>query len=186
MSEPDNKRPSQKLLFVAMIASAFAIIGTASVLFYLGMFSQPSLEKVMAPSYRLVYVNHTGPYNEIKGIFKQVEAKLKAANITPIAAAALFFDDPAQVAADKLRSKVGYIISDRDYPPSGLIEENLLSQQVIRATFDGSPMIGSYKAYPAMKQWSSENHYQLSLPSLEIYYTDGRVEYQLPISRTTQ
>jgi hypothetical protein len=34
-----------------------------------------------------------------------------------------------------------------------------------------------------MKRWSADNHYRLILPSLEIYYADGRVEYQLPIQR---
>ena len=107
---------------------------------------------------------------------------MKGANITPIAAAAQFLDDPGVVSQEELHSKVGYLIEDHERSPSFLNDERLLSQEVIRATFDGSPIVGSYKSYEAMKQWSIDNHYQLDLPSLEIYYPEGLVVYQLPIS----
>jgi AraC family transcriptional regulator len=182
MSTQISKESSRKLLIGILTAFLLALFGTAAALFYLGAFKQPVLEKVTTPGYRLVYVNHIGPYNEIKDIFKEIEDKLKAANITPIAAAAIFLDDSGVVAMDQQRSKVGYLIKDDDQSPSFLNEDKLLPQEVIQATFDGSPVVGSYKAYPAMKQWSIDNHYQLSLPSMEIYYPDGHVAYQLPIN----
>lgn len=182
MSTQESNPPSLKLPLVALFVFAFTIVGTGTALFYLGTFRQPALEKVMTPGYRMVYVNNTGPYSEIKYVFKEIEARLKGANITFIAASALFLDDPSMVASDKLRSKVGYLINDHERSPPDFNDERLLSQEVIQATFDGSPLIGSYKAYTAMRQWSADNHYQLNLPSLEIYYPDGRVVYQLPIS----
>ncbi len=182
MSTQESKQPSKVLPLAALVALGCALIGTPAALFYLGAFSQPTLEKVTTPGYRLVYVNHIGPYNEIKNIFKEVETRLQEANITPIAPAAQFLDDPGLVSTEKLRSKVGYLIEDHERSPSFLNDERLLSQEVIRATFDGSPIVGSYKSYAAMKQWTTDNHYQLNLPSLEIYYPDGLVVYQLPIS----
>jgi AraC family transcriptional regulator len=177
-----SKESSRKLLIGILTTFLLALLGTGFALFYLGAFKQPVLEKITTPGYRMVYVNHIGPYNEIKDIFKEIETKLKEAHIAPIAAAALFLDDSGVVAMDQQRSMVGYLIKDDDQSPSFLNEEKLLSQEVIQATFDGSPVVGSYKAYPAMKQWSIDNHYQLSLPSMEIYYPDGHVVYQLPIS----
>ncbi len=182
MSTQENKQQPKILQIGVLIALGFALLGTPAALYYLGAFSQPKLEKVTTPGYRLVYVNHTGPYNEIKDIFKVVETRLKEVNIPPIAAAAQFLDDPGKVSPEKLRSRVGFLIGDHEQSPPFLNDERLLSQEVIRATFDGSPIVGSYKSYAAMKEWSTENHYQLNLPSLEIYYPDGLVVYQLPIS----
>lgn len=186
MATQDRNPPQQKLVIAAFIAFGLAIFGSGGALFYLGVFKQPVLQKLTTPGYRLVYVNHIGPYNEIKDIFKAVEARLQAAKIAPGAAAAQFLDDPGTVDADQLRSKVGYLISDQERSPDELNEDRLVPQEVIQATFDGSPVIGSYKAYPAMKEWSVENHYQLNLPSFEIYYADGKVAYQLPIKAKTE
>jgi effector-binding domain-containing protein len=177
----ENKLPTKKLPMVVMTIFILAMFSTGFALFYLGSFKQPVLAKVTTPGYRLVFVNNIGPYSEVKNLFKEIEKKLKAANISPIAASALYLDDPGVVAQEELRSKVGYLIKDYDQAPSFLNEEKILPQEVIQAIFDGSPVVGSYKAYPAMKQWSIDNHYELNLPSMEIYYPDGKVEYQLPI-----
>lgn len=186
MSTQENDPASRKYVIASLIAFAFAIIGTAAALYYLGVFGQASLEKVMTPGYRLVYISHTGPYNEIKDIYKEIEIRLKENNIATIAAAAQFLDDPGVVSPEQLRSKVGFLIGDREPSPSFLNEERLIPQEVIQATFNGSPVVGSYKAYAAMRQWSTDNHYQLNLPSLEIYYPDSHVVYQLPISPKAQ
>ncbi|MHB8354137.1 MAG: GyrI-like domain-containing protein [Burkholderiales bacterium] len=183
MSQPIPDRPSDKLLMFALIVFVLAIAGAGGIALFLGAFNQPVLHQIRTPEYRLIYLEHVGPYNEAKDVFKHVENALKKGEITPIAPATLFLDDPAKVAPDKLRSKVGYLIHDGNEVPAGFAEETLASREIIQATFNGSPIIGSYKTYAAMKRWSADNHYQLILPSLEIYYADGHVEYQLPIQR---
>ena len=182
-AQPNIGRPPNSLLIFAAIALLLGVAGTASIALYLGAFNQPVLSRVTAPGYRLFYIGHTGPYNEIKDVFKQAKSTLEGAGITPVAPAALFLDDPARVAREKLRSRIGYLVHDGDRLPAGLAEEIVGAREIIDASFNGSPMIGSYKAYPAMRQWSADHHYQLALPSLEIYYPDGHVEYQLPIQR---
>jgi effector-binding domain-containing protein len=61
--------------------------------------------------------------------------------------------------------------------------EEIPQREVAMASFDGGSLLGSYRAYEAMKEWATFNGYALSLPAFEIYHKDGRIEYQLPIQR---
>ena len=175
--------PSKKLLLIAALAILFTLAGTAGIFYYLGFFNRISLKHMHAPAYRLVYLAHSGPYNTLQATFEKVAAQLDKAHIRSSRAGALLLDDPSVVAAEQLRSKVGYLISAQDIPPASLQFETVAEREVISAYFMGTPVIGSYKAYPAMKEWSNRYGYKLKLPSLEIYHDDGKVEYQLAITK---
>lgn len=182
MSNIDNTRPPKKVLFLAMIAMTCAIFGSVGVLYYIGMFSGTTVQRYQAPSYRLAYLSHTGPYNEINDVFKQVAEKLEDAGISSTTACAIFLDDASTTAKNALRSKVGYLVSHSDYIPGGLLTEEIPAQEVILGRFDGSPIIGSQKVYPALNSWARENGYRLNLPAMEIYYKNGVIDYQMPIT----
>ena len=183
MSLSENNQPPNKLLMAALFASFLAIVGTAGILYYLGVFSNVSVTKTMSPTYHLAYLSHTGAYNKIQGVFNEAESALERSSIKPIARAALFLDDSSLIPEENQRSKIGFLINANDPVPAGLVEEKILSREVVIATFDGSPVIGSYKAYSALKQWCVANGFKPRLPALEIYYDDGVVEYQLPVTR---
>lgn len=183
LEDQEDNRPPKKILFAALAAMMFAIVGSAGIMMYLGVFTSVDIEKKVTPKYRMAYLDNIGPYNEIGAKIKQVARTLEEANIKSNLASALFLDDSSVVAREELRSKVGYLVAASDYLPGSLMEEEIPSREVISAKFDGSPVIGSYKAYEAMKKWSSIYGYNLSLPALEIYLEDGTVEYQLPITK---
>lgn len=187
MSNNDKEhQPSQRLLVLALTASFLAIVGTAAILYYLGMFRTVTVQQTIAPAYRIAYLPHTGPYNEIDETIAQVKKDLVEANINTTFPCALFLDDPSVVSSDRLRSKVGFLISGNGNVPNTVQVEQIAPREIVQASFDGSPVIGSYKAYSAMKQWSKDHGYSLSLPALEIYHEKGVVEYQLPIRKNLE
>jgi hypothetical protein len=90
LSQANSDRPSSKLLVFAMIAFVLAISSTGGIALYLGAFNQPVLRHAISPDYHLIYLEHFGPYNEIKNVFKQAEQAMEKGRISPIAPAALF------------------------------------------------------------------------------------------------
>jgi len=112
-----------------------------------------------------------------------VAGDLRQARIPATDAFAVFLDDPSVVVADKLRSKVGYLVAAGTNVPASLPAEDIVGRKVVRATFKGSALVGSYKAYQAMKEWAREHDYVIALPALEIHCGEGWVEYQLPASK---
>lgn len=179
MEESDEVR--SKIITVAIVALFLGIVGTVYIMYYLGIFSNVQVQKAVAPDYRLAYIEHRGPYNQIDDIFKHLEARLKDTSIHTDTAAAVFLDDASTVDPQNLRSKVGFLVQRFDHVPEGIETEEIESRTVLQAIFHGSAMVGSYKAYSAMKEWCRDNGYQPILPSMEIYHADGSVEYQLHI-----
>jgi len=183
MQQSSSINPPNKLVLAAVIAAFLAVVGSAYILYYLGAFSTVVVQHYQAPSYRIAYVDNTGPYNKIDAVIESVELDLASKGIEDADAIAIFLDDPSVVATDKLRSKVGFIVSDLDPLPGSLEVMTQQSSEVVKATFHGSPLVGSYKAYSAMKQWCADNGYLPSLPGIEIYRNDGTIEYQLAITK---
>jgi effector-binding domain-containing protein len=182
MTENDQPPIPRKLLVIVFLILILALFGGVGIATYIGAFTEVNIGKAVAPSYRIAYLNHTGPYNTIEPVIEKVAEHLRKANIESELAFALFYDE-SSTPDNKKRSKVGYIIGQNDYVPGPLEEEVIPEREVIRATFEGSPLLGSYKAYKEMRSWAIYNGYTLSLPALEIYHPEGWVEYQLPIHK---
>lgn len=178
MQNANTNSVHNNIIIFAMLALLLAIVGTAAVLYYLGMFNNPTVTKTTVPAYRLAYLHHVGPYDDIQPVFDTLEKALQ--NTDTIAPCAMFLDDPSIVPESELRSKIGFLVPWNAYLPGNVEEENIPHREVIQARFKGSPIVGSFKAYKAMKQWSADHGYTLKLPALEIYHINGEVEYQLP------
>lgn len=183
MQDQQTELPSRRLLIAVAIALLLALSSGFIITSYLGTFTSVTAAQVNAPAYRIAYLNHRGAYNNIDAAIKSVAASLKEADITANSACALFYDDPSVVPEEELRSKVGFLISPYDTVPAPLEIEEIPQREVVMVLFDGSSLIGSNKAYKAMRQWSIDHAYNLVLPSFEIYYEDNRTEYQLPIHK---
>lgn len=175
-------KPSNKFIITVILALSVTILGSAIVMWYLGSFTKPEVRKGVSEPYRVAFMINTGPYNEIEKTLGSVAEHLRKAKIQPKTPFLMILDDNS-VPESKRRSKVGYLVSKRDYIPGPLETEELPVRDVLIATFDGGAMMGSYKAYDAMKEWARRYGYSLSLPALEIYHTDGPMEYQLGISK---
>lgn len=183
---PEIKQPPipRTLLITALIVFILALFGGAGIAYYLGAFTKPVVQRYQAPAYRIAFLPHTGPYNDIESTIEEAARVLEKEGIPTDAPCAVFLDEVSKVPREQLRSKVGYLVSPNAIIPGPLLVENLPARMVVRATFDGSTAIGSYKSYAAMREWASFHGYTLSLPALEIYHPDeGWVEYQLAISK---
>ncbi len=174
---------SSRMLILALLGLVTAVGGGAVVMLYLGAFDEPEVTRQTTQDYRIAYIEHKGSYSKVEPIFAEVADYLKQAEIEPGTACALYLNSVSEVAEEERISRIGYIVGRNDYIPSPLEEIIITSREVAVATFEGGTLLGSYKAYKAMREWSRANGYVLSLPALEIYHTNGVVEYQLPIHK---
>jgi len=174
---------SHKFLGLILAGLLATLFGGVGVMYYLGVFSKVTVTQTIAPSYRIAYLLHTGAYDDIEPTIKKVAALLKKAGIVADTPCALLLDDTGKTPANQRRAKVGYLLQHGDIVPAPLNEEIFPQRKVISARFSGGTLLGSYKAYEAMKKWAKQHHYTLALPALEIYHPNGFTEYQLGISK---
>lgn len=174
---------SNKFLVIILTGLLTTIFGGAGVMYYLGMFSEVMVTQTSAPSYHIAYLFHTGTYNNIKPSIKKAEEYLKKSGIEADTPCALFLDDTGKTPENQRRAKIGYLLKHDDVAPAPLDEEQFPGREVIAATFSGGTLLGSYKAYEAMKKWVKIHRYTLVLPALEIYHPNGVTEYQLGIRK---
>ncbi len=178
-------KASNKFIVTVIMALSVTIMGSTIVMWYLGSFTEATVKKGVSEPYRVAYMLNIGPYNKIENTLERVAEHLRKANIEPKTPFLLILDNNS-VVESKRRSKVGYLISKRDYVPGPLETETLPVRDVLIATFEGGAMMGSYKGYEAMKNWAKKYGYTLSLPALEIYHPDGIMEYQLAVKKESQ
>ncbi|HHM04453.1 MAG TPA: GyrI-like domain-containing protein [Gammaproteobacteria bacterium] len=182
MAQTQREDPPNKVLVLAVAALLLSVVGSAAILAYLGLFNAVTVQHYSAPAYRIAYLDHTGPYEDLQDVFDRVAGRLHQARITALAPCALLLDDPSVAAKNELRSKIGFLVDNGVSLHGDIHVLHIPPREVARARFRGSPVIGSYKAYAAMKQWGNDHGYTLSLPAFEIYHDDGEVEYQLPVT----
>ena len=184
MAETNQNTPiSSKMLIMALLALVVTVGGGASVMLYLGAFKDPEVFRSVTQEYHFAYVNHRGPYTNIDPILEDVAAKLKDGGIEPVTACAMFMDNVSEVAEADRQSKIGYLVQRNDYIAAPLEQMTIPSREVVVSTFEGGTLLGSHKAYTAMRDWSRAHGYKLSLPAFEIYHPNSIVEYQLPIHK---
>lgn len=175
---PGAKKVS--IVLGAALALFIAIVFGAAV--FLGVFQTVSVEAKTAGPYRIAYLPHTGPYHETRLTIERVAEELKRGNIRFGDAVGIYFDDPAQVPPEQLRSRGGVLVPDEATLPESVREEVVAPRLVAAAQFRGSAMIGALKVYPKFGEWMNANGYVVTGPGFEIYRGDGVVEYQLPIA----
>lgn len=183
MAQELAHKPSNKFIVTVIMALSVTIMGSTVVMWYLGSFTKAEIKKGLSEPYRIAYMVNVGPYNEIEKTLETVAERLRKAKIEPKTPFMMILDS-SDVVESKRRSKVGYLISKRDYVPGPLETETLPVRDVLIATFEGGAMMGSYKGYEAMKDWAKKYGYTLSLPALEIYHPDGIMEYQLGVKKS--
>jgi len=184
MAETKNAPPvSQKMLILVLIGLVLTLGGGATVMFYLGAFKDPEVYRSVTQEYHFAYVSHKGAYTNIDPILEEVAKRLKEADIEAVTPCAMFMDSVSEVQEADRQSKIGYLVQRNDYIAAPLEQMSIPSREVVVATFEGGTLLGSHKAYTGMRDWARANGYQLMLPAFEIYHTEGKVEYQLPIQK---
>jgi AraC family transcriptional regulator len=119
----------------------------------------------------LVYLDYTGPYDRMGDVFARVgeyaAKKGLAGDIVGI-----YFDDPTQVPAERLKARVGITVPQGTVPDSGFGVEEIPAQEVVYAIMKG-PYDEIAEEYPHIMQWAKEKGYQMTGPLMEVYLEAG-------------
>ncbi|MFA6431435.1 MAG: GyrI-like domain-containing protein [Candidatus Margulisiibacteriota bacterium] len=165
-----------KVLKWFLIIFAAIAVALLAYLWYLGAFSPVKVvEREMGP-YTIAYKSFVGEYKETGKVFMDVYGILKEAGFAVTEKSdslGIYYDDPAKVAKDKLRSDCGFVISKED----SLKAIALLKKDIKVMTVPQSkclviefPMknmlsfiVGVMKAYPALNEYAAKNNIKTGL-----------------------
>ena len=165
-----------KVLKWFLLVFALLAVALLAFLWYLGAFSPVKItEKEMGP-YTIAYKSFVGEYKETGKVFMDVYNTLKDAGFALTEKSdsiGVYYDDPAKVAKDKLRSDCGFVISKED----SIKAIALLKKDVKVMTINNSKclvvefpmknmlsfMIGPMKAYPALMGYAVKNNLKVGM-----------------------
>lgn len=171
----------KKVILILGIISLVFFMGIIGAAWYMGAFSSVNITMGEKGPYYFVYLEHTGPYYQVANKITEVEKYLKENNIQYQHSAAIYFDDPAQVPENDLKSYGGFLVID-----SVSVEEpfqflEIDRRKVVIASIEAMPMIAPFKVYPAFNEWLG-NHEDLETdgPPMEFYLPDETVEVEFP------
>jgi AraC family transcriptional regulator len=123
---------------------------------------------VSQPELRVAGIRHIGPYDQIGREFGRLGGLLKGPPPAGARMIAVFHDDPAKTAADRLRSDAALILPAGAPTPDGLIEQRLPAGKYARATHNGSYQ-GLPGAWGTVREWAVKNGHTPANPDYEIY-----------------
>ena len=167
------------------------IIGGAALLYYSWYFTKIVItEQAMGP-YTLVYEAYTGAYSTVGPVMDKIyNGLIEDAQIKTDKWFGIYYDDPAVVAADQLRSDIGVIVDDQYSSELFRLQGkyNLKTwdkQKALVVEFPyQSPLhiiAGVLKVYPELAKYTIANKIQMH-EVMEIYdKTNKKIFYVMPI-----
>lgn len=179
------------VVIVLLLAVAGILLGIAG---YNGIFTAVRVEERQVGPYTLAAMAHLGPYSETIKTHDKVHTILKDDfSIDSESCFGLYYDNPREVPADKLRSETGCILTGVDQAKLEKIERKLTIKQyearkslvvVFPLRTKLSPMIGALRVYPAFTEYMKEKGLKAAGPALEVYTfstADKHILYALPV-----
>ena len=155
-----------------------AAVAAAALLVHAGLFYRVEASEKMTGPYTLVYLEHRGDYAKAGQIQMEVYNRLLAEHaIKTTKGFGIYYDNPANVKKEDLRSEVGCILEPADESKAALLEGKFrvkkLEQKISVIaehpfTNPASIMLGIMKAYPAMSKYAKEKGMEFTY-SMEIY-----------------
>lgn len=148
------------------------------VMFKSGSFKNVDIQLSHYGPYIAIYKNRLGAYHESSKTLFEVEDLLKKQNVLCTITFGLYLDDPNETDAERLRSELGCIFSEKfkdqlteivNDQSLGLNIKYLDEKKYIAGIFEGSPALVSLKVYPKIKKWAIKNRYSLKSEVLELY-----------------
>lgn len=143
-----------------------------------GLFSPVKITEQNIGPYLLVYEKHIGDYKNVGPVMDKIYYDLKDKyDIETTKGFGLYYDNPREVDAEKLRSIIGCIVEEKEENDL----KNLISKYGIKSypasksvvaefPYHGkvSIMLGIFKVYPKLSKYINENRHP-STPVMEIY-----------------
>jgi len=174
----------KKILATLGLLIGVTLLVALGILYYIGFFSSVTISKQEKGPYKIVYLPHTGPYYQTAKTIKKVKDILQTTAIKAGEPCALYYDNPAKIPQNKLRSKGGVLVKTLASLKPPLQLEEIPPRLVVVGKIKAHPAFASIKVYPKLQKWLQRHHLKAGTPSLEIYHTNGWVECQLPIVQT--
>lgn len=170
----------KKLLVVIALVVFVAIIYLANQ----GLFSSANIVEGEMPGYRVMGVEHRGPYEKIGPAFERISTIAKEKGIEAHMIG-VYFDNPNMVAEDSLKSLAGIIVSVEDSLVLASLPELkpliIPSGHAAISTFetDGmvSMIIGAMKSYPKLTEYVAGLNRGEDVKFVYEVYGEGQTQY---------
>lgn len=180
----------KKILWIVLavvILLVFWLIRSSSML------SRVSIREKQVDPFVMVYAYYVGDYKSVYAPMDSVYNKLlKEDGISTTKGIGIYYDNPKEVAVEKLRSKVGCILDEKDMKALPDLKKKYKVQEfksmnaiVVEFPFHSRMSIisGVMKVYPAIRKYAEEKNLG-SREMIEIYDTPGqKIVYIMPISK---
>jgi effector-binding domain-containing protein len=117
----------------------------------------------------MVYYEFTGPYEQSFNEFGQLMSYIQQNNI-PMGPYSLgiYYDDPATVSADKLRSEIGFAVSQKAEPTGKYKFKTIPAGKAVATKY--SSMAEIMPAYEKISKYIMDNGIKTAPYAIEIYY----------------
>jgi DNA gyrase inhibitor GyrI len=149
-----------------------------------GLFSKVLVTEGEMPGFRVMGIEHRGPYDKIGPAFERMSAIAKEKGLEP-RMIGVYFDNPDMVAEDSLKSLAGMIVSAEDSLVLASLPE--LKSLIIPAGHaaissfetDGmaSMIIGAVKSYPKLTEYVAEKGRGEDVNFVYEVYSEGQTQY---------
>jgi DNA gyrase inhibitor GyrI len=149
-----------------------------------GLFSKVLVAEGEMPGFRVMGIEHRGPYEKIGPAFERISAIAKEKGIEP-RMIGVYFDNPDMVAEDSLKSLAGMIVSAEDSLVLASLPE--LKSLIIPAGHaaissfetDGmaSMIIGAMKSYPKLTEYVAKKNRGEDVNFVYEVYGEGQTQY---------
>lgn len=167
------------------VVLAIALGGVA----YFGLFASVEAERGRTGAYRLVYKDLTGPYDQVAATMDELYFELLDQGVETRRGFGLYFDNPEEVPAAELRSRVGCVVEPEAWAALDSVRDQFqvmdypdVEAVVARFPYRGSAsiMFGAMKVYPKLAQALGTR--PAGGPALEVYDLDLRsIFYAMPL-----
>jgi hypothetical protein len=172
-----SQEVKMKIVKVIGVVLAVLLLSCAAFLWYMGFFSALTVNEQELGPYTYVYERFVGPYMNVGPIFKKVEAALRTEGITADKAIGIYYDDPAKVAKEKLRSDCGLVLKESDLSKVQALKKkytvgtlpkkmSMVVEFPMKNTL--SYLLGPIRCYPVLMKYAQEKGYKAGV-TYELY-----------------
>ena len=174
----------KKILIVLLVIVIIAL----GYLISAGLFKTVEIQLRPMPGYRVVGVEHIGPYEKIGDAFERIHAIADEQHV-PVKMIGVYFDNPKTTAEDELHSLAGVVVSAEDSAKlagmDGIMPLSIPAGNAAVSTFETNGMvsmiIGAIKSYPALTEYVETQQVADRVNFVYEVYGEGTTEYVMQL-----
>ncbi len=173
----------KKLVIIISVVIFILLISLLVAAWTMGMFSPVSVMEDKRGPYYAVILSHKGSYQGISQKIDEVSIMLTENKIEHRVACGIYYDDPAKIALEELRSEGGFLVTDSIKVTLPFKCLKFPARSVGVASIEANPALAWFKTYPALQDWIDKYKFEHDTlrPTIELYHNNGIVEVELPL-----